>query len=194
VLLAWSRPSDERLDAMLARAAGASVTYDEVGATRQPTLPTGYRHDTRSVTIGHGDDAFRRGQQAIRRWEAHRAAGAIVRPGDPPALGAVTVVALRFGPTFVLAPCKVVYVTDDPARFGFAYGTLPGHPERGEEAFHVERGHDGEISFGVIAFSRPADLLGRVGSPIARAVQERVTRAYLEGVRRYVATEPDGGA
>jgi uncharacterized protein (UPF0548 family) len=188
VLIAWSRPSDERLDAMLARAAGASVTYDEVGATRQSTPPPGYRHDRRTVTIGHGDDAFRRGQEAIRRWEAHRAAGAIVRPGDPPALGAVTIVALRFGPTFALAPCKVVYLTDDPARFGFAYGTLPGHPERGEEAFHVEQRH-GEVSFVVIAFSRPADLLGRLGAPVARAVQNRVTAAYLEGVRRFVAND-----
>ena len=189
MLIAWSRPSDERLDALLARAAGASVTYDEVGATRQSTLPPGYRHDRRTVTIGHGDDAFRRGQEAIRRWEAHRAAGAIVRPGDPPALGAITIVALRFGPSFVLAPSKVVYVTEDRARFGFAYGTLPGHPERGEEAFHVERRDDGEVSFDVIAFSRPADLLGRIGSPVARAVQNRVTNAYLDGVRRYVATD-----
>jgi len=188
VLFAWSRPSDERLDAVLARVTGKPVTYSEVGATRQSTLPRGYRHDRRSVSIGHGEDAFRRGQDAIRRWEAHRGAGAIVRPHDPPALGAVTIVALRFGPGFVLAPCEVVYVTDDRDRFGFAYGTLPGHPERGEEAFHVGRSADGEVTFGVIAFSRPADRLARVGGAAARAVQNRVSNAYLDGVRRYVST------
>jgi uncharacterized protein (UPF0548 family) len=190
VLIAWSRPSDQRLDAVLARVTGEHVTYSEVCATRESTLPPGYRHHRRWVMIGRGDDAFRRGQQAIRRWEAHRAAGAIVRPAEPPALGAVTIVALRLGPSFVLAPCEVVYVTDDPHRFGFAYGTLPGHPERGEEAFHVERNADGEVNFGVIAFSRPADRLGRIGGPVARAVQKRVTNAYLEGVRRYVAKGP----
>jgi uncharacterized protein (UPF0548 family) len=88
----------------------------------------------------------------------------------------------------VLASCEIVYVTDDTDRFGFAYGTLPSHPERGEEAFHVERSADGEVTFGVIAFSRPADLFGRVGGPVARAVQNGVTNAYLEGVRRYVAS------
>jgi uncharacterized protein (UPF0548 family) len=186
VLIAWARPSEQRLDAVRARVTGKQLTYREVGATRQSTLPPGYRHDRRSVSIGRGDEAFRRGQDAIRRWEAHRAAGAIVRPADPPALGALIVVALRVGPSFVLAPSEIVYVTDDPARFGFAYGTLPGHPEQGEEAFHVERSADGEITFAVVAFSRPADLLGRVGGPVARAVQNRVTNAYLEGVRRYV--------
>jgi uncharacterized protein (UPF0548 family) len=187
VLIAWSRPSDHHIDAVVARVTDRSLTYDEVGATRQSTLPPGYHHDRRSVSLGRGDNAFRLGREAIRRWEAQRFAGAIVRPADPPVLGGVTVVALRFGPTFVLAPCKIVYVTDDPHRFGFAYGTLPGHPERGEEAFHVERQDDDEVSFGVTAFSRPSDLLGRIGGPVARAVQRRVTDAYLEGVRRFVA-------
>jgi uncharacterized protein (UPF0548 family) len=37
------------------------------------------------------------------------------------------------------APCRIVYVIDEPDRRGFAYGTLPGHPERGEEAFIISR-------------------------------------------------------
>jgi uncharacterized protein (UPF0548 family) len=189
VLTTWSLPSDQRLDAVLARVAGATVTYREVGATKDGSLPAGYRHERRSVSIGRGDNVFRRGQDAIRQWQAHRGAGAIIWPATPPLVaGTEVVAALRFGPIFVLAPCKIVYVTDDPDRFGFGYGTLPGHPERGEEAFHVERSTDGEVTFGVVAFSRPADLLGRIGSPVARAVQNRVTNAYLEGVHRFVTT------
>jgi uncharacterized protein (UPF0548 family) len=45
----------------------------------------------------------------------------------------------------------------------------------------------GEVTFGIAVFSRPADLLGRIGQPVVRAVQKRVTSAYLEGVWRYVA-------
>lgn len=40
------------------------------------------------------------------------------------------------------APCQVVYVLDEPDRQGFAYGTLPGQPESGEEAFVIERADD----------------------------------------------------
>jgi uncharacterized protein (UPF0548 family) len=31
---------------------------------------------------------------------------------------------------------------DEPGRRGFAYGTLPGRPETGEEAFVVEKTND----------------------------------------------------
>lgn len=96
-------------------------------------------------------------------------------------------VTFRFGPVFVLAPCRIVYLIHDAENFGFAYGTLPGHPESGEEAFHIARTTDGDVSFGIHVFSRPADPLARLGGPLARAVQTRVTKAYLEGVRSFVA-------
>jgi uncharacterized protein (UPF0548 family) len=164
------------------------VTYAEVGATREASsLPSGYRHDVYSVPLGHGDVTFQRGKDALRRWQAHRHVGASLTPSDPPLIvGTVVVVTFRLGPLYVLAPCRLVYVTDQTDRFGFAYGSLPGHPERGEEAFHICRNADGEVTFDIVVFSRPADLLARLGSPVARAVQRRVTRGYLEGVRQYV--------
>jgi uncharacterized protein (UPF0548 family) len=190
VPITFSRPSGQHLDALLARLGGQMLTYAEVGATKDSALPPGYRHDRHFVSIGRGDDAFGRGQEAIRRWEAHRSAGAAVAPATPPLVAGTNVaVTLRFGPAFVVAPARIVYVTDEPDRFGFAYGTLPGHPERGEEAFHVQRDTASEVSFAVVAFSRPADVLARFGGPVTRAVQSRVNRAYLEGVRRYVASE-----
>lgn len=96
-------------------------------------------------------------------------------------------VTFHLGPVRVVAPCRIVYVTDEVDRFGFAHGSLPGHPERGEEAFHVGRDADGVVTFDVVAFSRPADWKARIGSPVTRAVQRRVTKGYLEGVLQYVA-------
>ena len=41
-------------------------------------------------------------------------------------------------------------------RFGFGYGTLPRHAERGEERFSVEwYREDGCVYYDVFAFSRP---------------------------------------
>ncbi len=141
-----------------------------------------------SVQVGHGDAAFNRAKDALRQWRAHHHVGATLTPNDPPLVtGTVVVVAFHFGPVRVVAPCRIVYVTDDVDRFGFAYGSLPGHPERGEEAFHVRRDGDGTVTFDVVAFSRPADWKARIGSPVTRAVQRRVTKGYLEGVLQYVA-------
>jgi uncharacterized protein (UPF0548 family) len=83
------------------------------------------------------------------------------------------------GPIRVHAPCRVVYVTDEPARRGFAYGTLPGHPETGEEAFLVSRTDDGTVTFTITGFSRPATPLARMTAPLGRAIQDRITTRYL---------------
>ena len=78
----------------------------------------------------------------------------------------------RFGPLRIVAPTRVVYVIDEPDRRGFAYGTLPGHPESGEEVFIVER-QAGSTSVEVRAFSRPGRWFTRLGAPVARRIQRR---------------------
>jgi uncharacterized protein (UPF0548 family) len=79
-------------------------------------------------------------------------------------------------------------VVDDRDRFGFGYGTLPGHPECGEESFVVERNSDATV-FRITAFSRPADIVARVGAPVARRLQVRFTGRYLQALVRYVAED-----
>jgi uncharacterized protein (UPF0548 family) len=79
----------------------------------------------------------------------------------------------------VAAPCRVVTLVDEPSRFGFAYGTLSGHPEMGEELFEVRTDAAGEVRFCVRAFSRPGTLVTRVAGPIGRWCQSRAVRAYV---------------
>ncbi len=93
---------------------------------------------------------------------------------------------VRAGDTAVLriplwpfgVPARVVYVIDEPMRKGFAYGTLPGHPERGEEAFIVEKRDDESVWLLIRAFSRPANPFIWLGYPIVRLMQEIYTRRY----------------
>jgi uncharacterized protein (UPF0548 family) len=84
---------------------------------------------------------------------------------------------------FAIVACRIVYVEDEPHRFAFAYGTLPTHPESGEERFEVVRNGD-DVSFVVTAFSRPRQLLARIGKPIARAMQRRATVQYLDAMSK----------
>jgi uncharacterized protein (UPF0548 family) len=87
----------------------------------------------------------------------------------------------RLGP--FVAPCRVVYVLDEPDRRGFAYGSLPGHAVRGEELFAVRYDpSDGAVYAEVAAFSRPAAWWSRLGTPILRLSQHLVTRRYLDAV------------
>jgi uncharacterized protein (UPF0548 family) len=99
------------------------------------------------------------------------------------------VVALVFGASRfgVVSPCRVVYVVEEPGKRGFAYGTLPGNPEQGEECFVVELKPDGSVVLRITAFSRPANPLSRLGGPLTRWVQDWMTDRYVAALQPNVA-------
>ncbi len=163
--------------------ARAALTYQEVGATATGTLPAGYRHVRREATVGHGPEDFARAREALLSWEMHRRAGLTVESTTGPAApGVVVVLSLGWGPVRVKIPCRVVYEVDEPTRAGFAYGTLPGHPASGEEAFVVSLERRGDVVMTITAFSRPARWFARWGGPVAQAVQHAVTARYLRAL------------
>jgi uncharacterized protein (UPF0548 family) len=87
----------------------------------------------------------------------------------------------------MLAPCRVVDVFAEPDRRGFAYVTLPGHPERGVEHFVVQRHEDGLVDLTVQAFAGPGMPLVRIGWPVGRTVQRFYTSRYLAAARAAVS-------
>jgi len=97
-------------------------------------------------------------------------------PGDTATL------TIGFAGMKVTAPVRVVYVIDEPTLKGFAYGTLEGHPENGEESFVVERTEDGSVWLTITAFSRPSAWYWWVGSLPLRIAQEMYTRRYLRSL------------
>jgi uncharacterized protein (UPF0548 family) len=114
------------------------------------------------------------------RWGMLRGAGLKVEATtEVAAVGSEVIVHL--GP--VLAPCRVVYVVDEPNRRGFAYGTLPGHAESGEELFVVryEPATD-EVYADVTAFSRHATWWSRLASPVTSLAQRVITKRYLTAI------------
>lgn len=97
----------------------------------------------------------------------------LLAPGDTALLG------IFLGIKF---PVRVIYVVDEPRRRGFAYGTLPGHPEDGEEAWVIEHRDDDSVWITVRAFSRPANGWWWLVNPVLRIVQEYYTRRYLRAL------------
>jgi uncharacterized protein (UPF0548 family) len=169
----------------------AAPSYPEVGATRTAALagtesvsatglPAGYHVLHRRVRVGHGDATFAAARSVVLGWGMQRAAGATVYPPDTaPELDLTVLVTTWIGPVPITAPCRVVWTVDDAEHAGFGYGTLPGHPERGEEAFLVSRDAAGEVWATILAFSRPATWYARLGGPVGRLVQRWITRGYL---------------
>lgn len=159
--------------------AGLPFTYAEVGATAGPP-PPGYHYLHDSAVIGHGRARFAEAAEKVMRWGMQRGAGLHVdATTEVAAVGSEVVVGL--GP--VRAPCRVVYVVDEPDRRGFAYGTLPGHAESGEELFAVRFDpSDDSVHAEVSAFSRPGTWWSRLAGPVTSVLQRVVSKRYLRAL------------
>ncbi|MFJ2605660.1 DUF1990 domain-containing protein [Streptomyces sp. NPDC091279] len=151
-------------------------TYDPVGATRDDltACPPGFRPLHVRARIGEGEDVFRKASEAVLTWEMHRAMGVGIEAAADRAAPDVDVTVSLAG--LIRAPCRVVWTVDEPRRRGWAYGTLTGHPECGEEAFVVDRTGDGTVWLTVAAFSRPAKWYARAAGPATRGLQQAYAR------------------
>jgi uncharacterized protein (UPF0548 family) len=166
------------------------LTYRDVGAT-SGALPQGYHHQRISAPIGYGQAAFEAAVRLLMGWGMHEQAGLDPQVSDLVVQeGSVAVLRLGLGPVHLTVPVRVLRVVDEPSQRGFAYGTLPGHPERGEESFVVQLADDGTVLFHLRAFSRPGRWFTRLGAPVARAGQAMVSERYLTAVRRAALSAP----
>ncbi|MFF7239508.1 DUF1990 domain-containing protein [Streptomyces collinus] len=162
----------------------APFTYEPVGATRDDLsfCPPGFRPMLVRTRIGEGPEVFRRAAEAVLTWEMHRALGVgIDATADRAAPGTDVTVTLA---GLVRAPCRIVWTVEESRRAGWAYGTLEGHPECGEEAFVVDRTGDGTVWLTVAAFSRAAKWYARAGGPATRGLQHAYARRCGTVLRR----------
>jgi uncharacterized protein (UPF0548 family) len=171
------RPSDAFMRAFLASQAKLDFTYAAVGASAT-VPPAGYFVDHTRIKLGEGEAVFQAAKAALAAWEQFKLGWVEAWPPDAPIkVGEpVGIVARRLG-VWWLNACRIVYVMDEDGpitRYGFANGTLPDHAGTGEERFLIEWNRStGEVSYDILAFSRPHHCLSRVGYRYMRRVQKR---------------------
>ncbi len=182
-------PSEQDLRSFLASQSGKPFSYVEVGSTSLPrsTAPDGYDLDHRRALLGMGGAVFDAARAALSRWAMFpRPWTRIEPPATPLEQGRVVAVVVRAFGAWWLNACRIVYLVDEKEpvrRFGFAYGTLPGHVESGEERFLVEWLSDDTVWYDVRAFSRPRAWFVRCAYPLARRYQRRFVRDSQEALK-----------
>lgn len=162
------------------------LTYAAVGATRWRATPAGFRPAEHHAHLGSGAATFERAAAALLDWRMHDAAGVTTEATGRAATGVDSLGRLGLGRLAIPIPCRVVWTIEERDRVGFGYGTLPGHPETGEEAFLVQRVGD-DVVLTVRVFSRPARWYARLGAPATRAAQRLFMRRYARALRRLAA-------
>lgn len=156
------------LEALLTTVEGLDVTYDDVGASFSTVCPTGYRPGSFERRIGNGAETFARAVVGLRTWRAHQTKWTTTFPRSRSIVaGESLIVLIGSRALSIAAPCRIVSVVDDEDVVGFAYGTLPGHPEQGEESFQICRSEDGAVIFKISPFSRPRSNIVKLAGPFA---------------------------
>ena len=182
---------------MLSRA-DAAFSHRDVGATADPASLAarahGYDLDRNRFALGTGRELFEGACTALLAWRHFEIPWVELHGAEGRATSGQVVATLMhtFGLWF-LNPCRVVYTEHAPEasdHVAFAYGTLPGHVESGEERFAIRLDPGtGEVCYEVTAFSRPAVWLTKLGYPWVRRLQHRFVAASAAALARACGTE-----
>lgn len=191
----FRKPTPESIAAFIRSQHGAPLSYDF--ATLSQSIPSaktppGYVLDQRREIIGSRPDQWERAKEAIRQWVMFQNGWTELHaPDGPPRVDNVVGMLTQMGGLWWLNLCRVLYVIDETKplkRFGFGYGTLFSHVERGEERFLVEQDADGNIWYDLAAFSRPRHPLARLAFPLTRRVQLQFGVDSMQAMRKFLAT------
>jgi len=178
-------PSEAERRALVGQALAAEVTYPDVGVTLDPQWSAERGARVATSDLGVGPDAFAAAVAALRDLKPQRDVGSEPEPAaSVVAEGATIVFILRRGPIHVLIPNRIVAIIDEPTRFAYAYGTLPGHPESGEEGFTIELLPNGTVrgTIRVLATAPNRATQHLFGWPIS-LVSQLVARRYLRSLQ-----------
>lgn len=183
------QPSPEAIRRFISSQRELPFSYPEVGATASE-LPSDYIVDHNRIKLGTGKEIYDRAVAALQNWKQFDLGWVRMVPPETPKVGAVVAILTRHFGFWSLNACRVVYLIDEEGpvtKFGFAYGTLSSHVERGEERFTIEwHSADDTVWYDILAFSRPNQLLVQLGLPLARMLQKRFARDSLNAMAEAV--------
>jgi uncharacterized protein (UPF0548 family) len=185
------KPTADLIRAYAAEQSALDFTYPDVGRTAD-TPPVGWIIDHTRIELGEGREVFDRARRALHQWRHFDLGWVEACPAESPIRAGETVAVLirTFG-LWWLNAARIVYVidetTDSTNQFGFAYGTLPGHVEAGEERFLVERDlATNRVFYDIFAFSRPRHILTRIAPWQVRRMQKRFARNSVAAMLRAI--------
>jgi len=186
-MLLFRKPTPEMIQAFLEQQRPLNFTYRDA----DPKALSGYDRDHTRVQLGEGIEVFEAAKAALRNWQHFQLGWVEAWPSNTPIQKdqVVAVLAHQMG-LWWLNACRITNVIDEdsPRRFGFSYGTLPGHVESGKERFLIEMIQGENVWYDILAFSRPRHFLARLGYRFVRRVQKRFAKQSAAAMQRLLTS------
>ncbi len=185
-------PKPNLLQRFLQSQATQPLAYREAGQSKAE-FPKGYNHDRNEIFLGEGKRTFILAKRALADWQMFPKHWTNIYPQKTNIqVGENVVVLFRLFGLWWLNASRIVYTIDTPNHYGFAYGTLPAHVERGEECFSIRMDDQGKVWYEIKAFSHPGHWWVWVAYPVARYFQRKFVRdskAHLFQIVQQVADD-----
>ena len=184
-------PSPGKVEKILEEHRLSPFSYPDVGltlgsATTAKNEPIkNYQLDTYRVSLGKGDDNFKKAKKHFENWEMFSLDWIHLYPRKQAIKEGVMVgVLAKVLGIWVLNLCRIVHTVYEERVISFSYGTLDSHAEKGEEKFSVLWSEENdEVYYEITAFSRPNLWMAKLGYPYVRMLQKRFGRDSLEKMR-----------
>ena len=192
-MLLLRKPSDLQVRAFITAQQQSSFSYSPLGITRitcDTPAESDFTMDHNRVQLGSGAQCFDAAIEAIRQWKMFDL-GWVQLFSERTSIetGATVAVVVRHLGFWSMNACRIVYVIEEPEKYGFAYGTLAEHAERGEERFMVERNQDDDtVWYDLLAFSKPGPM-ARLGYPYTRRMQKKFAQDSKKAMQRAVGVD-----
>ncbi|MBL7816097.1 MAG: DUF1990 domain-containing protein [Saprospiraceae bacterium] len=170
-------PNSKTLDTIIEQQKNAKLNYSKDNLS-------GFDFDKNQIYLGTGDNVWQAAKKAMTSWAMFPNGWTRIYYQNPIFTeGDIVVLCARVFGIWWLNASRIITVIDDDQHFGFAYGTLPHHVEKGEELFQVYRNEQGEVFYNLTAFSKPNFWPVRWTYPLSRRFQKRFVRDSLNNVK-----------
>ena len=181
-------PSIQKSTDFIQKQATLDYTYSPLFGTKLKNEIEHYDNDSLSTVIGKGTVDFELAKSAVRAWTMFPDWTKIIKENTPIEVNETVAMYAKFFGLWWRNACKIVYVTDNKTEFGFAYGTLPGHIESGEELFLISINEKEEVIYTIKAFSKPRHIFAKIGYYMIRYLQDKFRKDSALAMKTYIET------
>lgn len=172
------KPTTKEIEDLIKSQSESPFSYENVGATKNQNAPEGFPINHQRKKLGNGKKIFKKAVEAMDLWQMYALDWTQVKPENVPIKeGEIVVTMINHLGFWSLNPCRIIYLIDEKndefQKFGFAFGTLPAHSEKGEEQFQIEwNKKTDEVFYKIYAFAKPHNPLAKIAFPYVSYLQK----------------------